>query len=84
MTLRNLVAFSVLVSGCATLAPPEDRQFHYVENVNATKAFGDAKAAIKVQNSDAGQIIAKGNYTCNIFRQAGESGASRAGVPGVP
>lgn len=71
--------------GCATLAPPEERQFQYIENVNATKAesyaralayfgkaFGDARSAIKVQNAEAGQIVAKGNYECNIFRQFGD------------
>mgnify|MGYP001358319753 CR=1 FL=1 len=85
MIRRSTLVIGFALSGCATLAPPEERQVQFIENVSASKAeafsralayfgkaFGDAHKAIKVQNADAGQIVAKGNYPCSIFRQTGD------------
>ncbi len=87
MSFRNISLLLIFpaFSGCATLAPVEDRKVEYIENTKAKKSeaysaalahfgklFGNASAAIKISNAEAGQIVAKGVVECNVLRQFGE------------
>jgi hypothetical protein len=77
---------ALLATGCATLAPKEDRVAVFVENTTVPKStayshalayfaktFRDANHAIQVRDEAGGQIVANGNVTCNELRQMGDS-----------
>jgi hypothetical protein len=81
----SLLSPLILLAGCATLAPPEVRKVSYVEETKANKGetyqralkllakkFGDSNSTIKVQDKEAGQIVAKGVVQCLVLRQAGD------------
>lgn len=89
MKNKTLLAISVistvLVYGCASLPPKDQRTVQYTNETNANKStaynralghlaknFKDANHAIKIQNKDDAEIIAKGNISCNIFRNFGD------------
>jgi hypothetical protein len=87
-TLARQLPILALPTACATatLAPPQDRQVVFVEDSKAPKAeaysrahayfaktFTDANHAIKSRDEAAGQIVARGNVDCNVFRQTGDT-----------
>lgn len=91
MKMIVLFCFMGLLTSCAmgTLAPSEIRKKEYIIETKVKKAdayskalahlaknFGDSNDAIKVKNEGSGQIIAKGNTTCNILPGDGLSNYS--------
>lgn len=84
-TIKFLPLLILVSCGSATLAPQNERVVKFSESVNAdknsiytsvmaylAKSLGDANAAIKMQDKEAGMIISRGNSTCNVFRQFGD------------
>jgi hypothetical protein len=80
-----IVLMALSLSACATMLPVEQRKTQYIETTTAKRAaaygralaylsknFGDANEAIKLKDSESGQIVAKGNVTCNALRQWGD------------
>ena len=84
-TLLTLSAITLSIAGCATMAPPEDRQVVYIENTTTAKttAYNRALAHfaktftdsnhVKMKDEASGQIVAHGNVACSVLKQAGDS-----------
>lgn len=85
--MKKILPLAFLVVSCtmAQLPPPEQRRITLNEKVKGTKNqlyvatltsltknLGNSNSAIKMQDKDAGVIVAKMNISCNIFRQTGD------------
>jgi hypothetical protein len=83
--LIMIITLLSLVSCASTLLPVGQRKVSIVKKTSKpkghnyskamsyfAKAFKDSSKVIKSKDKGAGQIILKGNTSCNIFRQAGD------------
>lgn len=85
MKSLTIASFLVLCSGCASLPPADQRQTQFVDSTSASKTvaykralaefskgFNDANRSLQLKDEESGQIVAKGNISCDIFRQPGD------------